>query len=34
MDVQAQGAMQLLQAASRVIYGNPPNLGQQIDTFA
>ncbi len=34
MDIEAQGAMQLVQAASQVIKSNPPNLGNQIDTFA
>lgn len=34
MDIQAQGAMQLIQAAARVVPGNPPNLGNRVDTFA
>lgn len=34
MDIQAQGAMQLIQAAAQVIPSNPPNLGNRIDTFA
>ena len=34
MDVEAQGAMQLIQAAAQVIPVNPPNLGNQVDTFA
>lgn len=34
MDVEAQGAMQLVQAAAQVIPRNPPNLGNQVDTFA
>jgi hypothetical protein len=34
MDVEAQGAMQLVQAAAQVIPVNPPNLGNQVDTFA
>lgn len=33
IDIQAQGAMQLVQAASQVVYNNPPNLGNQVDTF-
>jgi hypothetical protein len=34
MDIQAQGAMQLIQAAAQVIPNNPPNLGNQVDVFA
>jgi len=34
MDVEAQGALQLIQAASQVITTSPPNLGTRIDTFA
>ena len=34
MDIQGQGAMQLIQAASQVITNNPANLGNRIDTFA
>ncbi len=34
MDIQAQGAMQLIQAAAQVIPTNPPNLGNTIDTVA
>jgi hypothetical protein len=34
LDIQAQGALQLIQAASQVISTNPPNLGNQIDTMA
>jgi len=34
MDIEAQGAMQLVQAASQVISTSPPNLGNQVDTFA
>ncbi len=34
MDVEAQGAMQLIQAAAQVIPNNPPHLGNKIDTFA
>ena len=33
MDVEAQGAMQLIQAAAQVIPNNPPHLGNKIDTF-
>jgi hypothetical protein len=34
MDVQAQGAMLLVEAAAQVIPNNPPHLGNSIDTFA
>ncbi|MEF8700225.1 MAG: YjfB family protein [Candidatus Accumulibacter sp. UW26] len=34
LDVQEQSAMQLIEAASRVIPSNPPNLGNHIDTSA
>jgi hypothetical protein len=34
MDIQAQGAMQLIQAAAQVIPNNPPHLGNQVDVFA
>jgi hypothetical protein len=34
MDIQAQGAMQLIQAAAQVIPTNPPHLGNQVDVFA
>jgi len=34
MDIQAQGAMQLVQAASQVTTSNLPNIGTQVDTFA
>ncbi len=34
IDIDAQGALQLIQAASNVISSNPPNLGNNIDTFA
>ena len=34
LDVQAQGAMQLVQAAAQVVPHNPPNLGNKVDTFA
>lgn len=34
LDIEAQGAMQLIQAASQVIPNNPPNLGNRVDTFA
>ena len=34
MDIQSQGAMQLIQAATQVMAQNSPNLGTHIDTFA
>lgn len=34
MDVQAQGALALVQAAAQVIPNNPPHLGNRVDTFA
>lgn len=34
MDVEAQGAMMLVQAAAQVIPNNPPHLGNIIDTQA
>lgn len=34
MDVNAQSALQLIQAASNVIPSNPPHLGNRIDTHA
>lgn len=33
MDVQAQGALQLIQATAQVIPNNPPHLGNQVDIF-
>ncbi len=34
MDIQAQGAMQLVQAVTKNITSNPPHLGNGIDTIA
>ncbi len=36
MNIESQGALQLIQAASQVISGanNPPNLGNSVDSFA
>lgn len=34
MELQGQGAIQLLMAATQQSYNNPPHLGNQIDTFA
>ena len=34
MDIQAQGALQLVQSASQAISNNPPNLGNRVDTRA
>lgn len=33
LDVQANGALQLLAAAAQVV-NNPPHLGNSVDTFA
>ena len=33
LDIQAENAMQLVEAASQVIPSNPPNLGNRVDTF-
>jgi hypothetical protein len=34
LDLNEQGAMQLINAAAQAGRANPPNLGNQIDTFA
>ena len=34
MDIEAQGAMQLLEAAVQAMPSNPLNLGNQVDVFA
>ena len=34
MDIEAQGAMQLVQAAVQAVPSNPPNLGNGVDVFA
>ena len=34
LDLQEQGAMQLVAAASQVIPSNPPHLGTAVDTVA
>ena len=34
IDINAQGAIQLIQAASNIVPSNPPHLGQRIDTKA
>lgn len=34
IDIQAQGAMQLIESASKVIPSNPPHLGNKVNTFA
>jgi hypothetical protein len=36
MDIEAQSAAQLVQAATQAMQtvSNPPNLGSQVDTFA
>ena len=33
MEIEAQGALQLVQAATTAALGNPPHLGNKIDTF-
>ena len=34
MDIEAQGALKLIQSVSQVISNNPPNLGNGVNTFA
>jgi hypothetical protein len=34
MEIQEQTALQLVQAATETLSSNPPNLGNQVDTFA
>jgi len=34
MDMQGQSALQLVQAATQPSAGNPPNLGNNVNTFA
>jgi hypothetical protein len=34
IDVNAQSALQLIQAASNIIPSNPPHLGTRVDTYA
>ena len=34
LDIQEQGALQLIEAASQVIPSNPPHLGNAVDTVA
>ncbi len=34
LDIQAQGAQQLIQAAAQVIPTNPPHLGKNVDVLA
>lgn len=34
LDIQAQGALQLLQALPQPAASNPPNLGNSVDTFS
>lgn len=33
-DLQGQTALALMQSVSEVVYNNPPNLGNSIDTYA
>lgn len=34
IDIEAQGALQLIQGAAQVAANTPPNLGNGVDTFA
>jgi hypothetical protein len=34
LDLQGQTALALMQSVSEVVYNNPPNLGNSIDTYA
>ncbi|MFA7279250.1 MAG: YjfB family protein [Sterolibacterium sp.] len=34
IDLQAQGAMQLIDSVAQVLPNNPPHLGNKINTFA
>jgi hypothetical protein len=34
IDIEAQGALQLIQGAAQVTATNPPNLGNGVDTFS
>ena len=34
IDLQAEGAIQLVLAATQAVAGNPPHLGNRVDTFA
>lgn len=34
LDIQAEGALQLLEALPQAAAGNPPHLGNQVNTFA
>ena len=34
LDIQAQGAMQLVQAAAQTVPNNPPHLGNTVNEFA
>ena len=34
LDLQEQGAMQLIQALPQLTTSNPPNLGNSVNTFA
>lgn len=34
MDIEAQGAMQLVEAAVQAMPNNPPHLGNAVDAFA
>lgn len=34
LELEGQGALQLVQAVAQVIYNNPPNVGGNVDTVA
>ncbi len=34
LELEGQGALQLVQAVAQVVYNNPPNVGGNIDTTA
>jgi hypothetical protein len=34
LQLEGQGALQLVQAATQVVNNNPPSLGGSVDTFA
>ena len=34
IDIQAQGAMQLIDSAAQVVPNNPPHSGNKLNTFA
>jgi hypothetical protein len=34
LDLEGQSALQLVQSAAQIVFNNPPNLGNSIDTYA